>query len=77
MQVDFATQKINISRKNAEGKFRTIGSLKLNKFNNVGAGFKVTPELKAFANEIIAAKEGDWINASAFVNDIEDANAPF
>jgi hypothetical protein len=56
-------KEYKISAKRADtGKWWTYGSIKKNKFDNLQAGFKVTPELKA----LIDANEGKWINFSLF-----------
>ncbi len=49
------------------GKWWTFGSVKKNKYGNLQASFKVTPELKDFIN----ANDGGWVNFSMLADDRE------
>lgn len=51
----------NLSAK-VNGKWWRFGKFETNKFGNLQAGFKVTPELV----KLVIDNEGKWINFSAF-----------
>lgn len=56
-------QEYKLSAKRADtGKWWTFGNIKKNKYDNVQASLRVTPELKA----LIEANDGKWINFSLF-----------
>jgi hypothetical protein len=52
--------------KKIDGKWWTFGSIKVNKFNNLELGMKITPELLKL---IADTGEGKWLNFSLFDSD--------
>jgi hypothetical protein len=56
-------QEYKLSAKRADsGKWWIFGNIKKNKYDNVQASLRVTPELKA----LIEANDGKWVNFSLF-----------
>jgi len=56
-------EKYNVSKKGADDKWHTFGSIKKNEWGNYGLSFKVDEALK---NVVNIAENGTWINFALF-----------
>lgn len=53
------------------GKWRNFGSVRTNKYGNLQASFKVTPELL----ELFHGNEGNWVNFAMFEDKPKDESS--
>lgn len=56
----------SVKRKNAEGKYETLGNIKKNRWGNYSLSIKVTPQFK---DMIANVNSGNWLNLSIFEDD--------
>jgi len=61
-----------LSAKNS-GKWRRYGKLATNKYGNLQASFKVTPEFLSFVQE----NANGWLNFSAFEDKPKEESIPY